>query len=79
MSPSYTPFAIILTVDYVLQALCRSLSRRLGTPEEETELEYSSAVVLSLQTEASVRTVIEVLLKLTQSQVRLSLLMSMSM
>ncbi|CAG5130066.1 unnamed protein product, partial [Candidula unifasciata] len=46
----------------ILPALMSSLSERIGTPEEDQELDYCKSVVLSVEDELGVRTVMEDLL-----------------
>ncbi|XP_059138605.1 stalled ribosome sensor GCN1-like isoform X2 [Physella acuta] len=46
----------------ILPALMSSLSERIGTPEEDQELDYCKSVVLSVEDDLGVRTVMEDLL-----------------
>ncbi|XP_055861350.1 eIF-2-alpha kinase activator GCN1-like [Biomphalaria glabrata] len=46
----------------ILPALMSSLSEKIGTPDEEQELEYCKSVVLSVEDDLGVRTVMEDLL-----------------
>lgn len=46
-----------------------SLAGKLGTPDMNTELEYCTAVVLSVQSDVAVKTVIEESLRLFNNEV----------
>ena len=46
-----------------------SLASKLGTPDENEELGFCSAVVLSVQTEQSVRTVIDESIRMFSNKV----------
>lgn len=47
-----------------------SLASKLGTPDESEELGFCSAVVLSVQTDQSVRTVIDESIRMFSNKVR---------
>lgn len=51
------------------QALCKSLSSKIGTSEEDEEVKLCSAVVLSAQTDAAIRIIIEITLRLLSNPV----------